>query len=287
MTETRRPGVAVSAIQLAWLGELGLDRRLIAQLAQEPAPQAPVPQQAPPAPVSAQGVAEAPQRAKAPPQAPLRQPASAPFTPAQRPAAPQPPASPAHIPQDWEALQAHLASCQGCGLHAARATVVPGAGATQAVDWLVVGEAPGDHDDRTGLPFQGKAGELLQAMLAAAGLAADGSVFYTNLIKCRPRGNRRPSPDEIAACLPYLRRQITLLRPARILLLGRLATQVLLGGETPFEQRRGQAHELLDEASRRVPTAVTYHPASLLSRPQYKLGAWRDLLLARALDKAP
>lgn len=182
----------------------------------------------------------------------------------------------------WPMLKARIETCESCALHAGRHRAVPGAGATESVEWLVVGEAPGDRDDRLGEPFQGKAGELLHAMLSAAGIDPQGAVFYTNLIKCRPRSNRPPSPEEIAACLPYLHSQIELLEPRRILVLGRLAAQALLADGLPFEEQRGRIHAFHAKSGVAIPMVVTYHPASLLSQPRHKAASWRDLNLARS-----
>jgi DNA polymerase len=186
------------------------------------------------------------------------------------------------LPHDLASLEAVIAICQACPLHSGRSQTVFGSGATESVTWMIIGEAPGEQDDRVGLPFQGSAGVLLHAMLAAVGLKPDASVFFTNLVKCRPLGNRPPEPDEIAACLPYLRRQIALLNPRRILTLGRLAAQTLLNDESDFEQLRGRVHGLRSETGAEIPLVATYHPAFLLSRPQYKANAWHDLNLARA-----
>ncbi|HEY9459428.1 MAG TPA: uracil-DNA glycosylase [Paralcaligenes sp.] len=184
------------------------------------------------------------------------------------------------LPHDLESLRSLVAICEACPLYAGRSRTVFGSGATESLQWMIIGEAPGDSDDRAGLPFQGAAGTLLHAMLAAVGVRADSSVFFTNLVKCRPLGNRPPGPAEIAACLPYLRRQIALLNPRRILTLGRLAAQTLLNDDSDFEQLRGCVHELLSESGAKIPLVATYHPAYLLSRPQYKAGAWSDLILA-------
>jgi len=183
---------------------------------------------------------------------------------------------------EWKALEATIQTCEACGLHAGRHGAVPGAGATQTVDWLVVGEAPGGRDDGLGRPFQGPAGDLLHTMLAAADIEPGKKVFYTNLVKCRPRSNRPPTPEEIAACLPHLHSQIALLRPRGILALGRLAAQALLGEAASFEQYRGRAHAF-QSGGFDIPVVVTYHPASLLSRPRHKAASWRDLNLARTL----
>ncbi|OWT56924.1 uracil-DNA glycosylase [Candidimonas nitroreducens] len=200
------------------------------------------------------------------------------------PERPPRPAQPvAEVAQEWGALQAQVAACEACGLCAKRRQAVFGAGAVQAPRWLVVGEAPGEQDDRHGEPFQGRAGMLLQAMLRATGVVPNQPVYYTNIVKCRPVGNRTPRPEEIQACLPYLRRQIALLAPAGIVALGRVAAQALLDTEADFESLRGQVHRVRKEDGGEVPLVVTYHPALLLSRPQHKAGAWRDLNLLRAV----
>lgn len=186
------------------------------------------------------------------------------------------------IPLDWTELQASVESCRACDLSVGRSHAVFGVGAAQAVQWMVVGEAPGDLDDRAGLPFQGATGELLRAMLGSVGVLSDAQVFFTNLVKCRPLGNRPPKPQEIAACLPYLQRQFAVLRPQRILVLGRLAAQALLGTDADLESLRGHVHPYRTDAGLQIPLVVTYHPVSLLSRPQHKAGAWHDLNLALA-----
>jgi len=202
--------------------------------------------------------------------------------PAPVPSSPGAVAIPAGGSSDWHTLEAAIQTCEACGLHAGRQAAVPGAGATESVDWLVVGEAPGGRDDGLGQPFQGKAGDLLHAMLAAAGIEPAQRVFYTNLVKCRPRSNRPPTPEEIAACLPHLRRQAELLQPRGILALGRLAAQALLGEAASFEHYRGRVHAF-QSGGRDIPVVVTYHPASLLSRPRHKAAGWRDLNLARTV----
>ncbi|PLC54046.1 uracil-DNA glycosylase [Pollutimonas nitritireducens] len=186
------------------------------------------------------------------------------------------------IPQVWEDLQNFIAVCSACGLQAGRSQTVFGTGAVDAPEWLLVGEAPGEHDDKMGLPFQGRPGVLLQAMLSSIGVQ-ESQVFFTNLIKCRPLGNRTPRPEEIEACLPYLRRQISLLKPRRVLALGKLAAQALLGTDSELEALRGRVHHLSSQDGQIIPLVVTYHPAALLVRPQHKADAWQDLNLARAI----
>jgi DNA polymerase len=174
-------------------------------------------------------------------------------------------------------LQLQIASCTACGLHAERHLAVPGSGAAEAVQLMVIGEAPGAEDDRLGQPFRGMAGELLQAMLKAAGMTPESRVFYTQLVKCRPVANRPLAAEEVAACLGYLRRQIALTQPRQLLLLGRVAAQTLLG-ELPVEALRGRVHSY-EQDGMTIPAVVTFHPAALLSRPRHKASAWQDLSL--------
>jgi DNA polymerase len=176
---------------------------------------------------------------------------------------------------DWPALEAAIHSCNRCELAKSRTQAVPGVGDRHA-EWLFVGEAPGAHEDRLGEPFVGDAGKLLDAMLAAIGLARGDNVYIANVLKSRPPGNRDPKPDEVAACLPYLQRQIELIQPKLIVALGRFAAQNLLASDTPIGKLRGQVHRY-----RGVPLVVTYHPAYLLRNPLDKAKVWEDLLLAR------
>lgn len=190
-------------------------------------------------------------------------------------AAPTPSAASPIQTMDWQALDAAIKSCNRCDLARSRSQAVPGVGDRQA-EWLLVGEAPGANEDRLGEPFVGDAGKLLDAMLAAIGLARGNNVFIANVLKSRPPGNRDPKPDEVAACLPYLERQIELIQPKLIVALGRFAAQNLLARDTPIGQLRGQVHRY-----RGVPLIVTYHPAYLLRNPLDKAKVWEDLLLAR------
>jgi len=180
-------------------------------------------------------------------------------------------ADPANM--DWQALRACVAECQRCELHSTRTQTVFGVGNLTA-DWLVIGEAPGAEEDRRGEPFVGRAGQLLDAMLAAVGRSRE-SVFIANVLKCRPPNNRDPRADEADACRPYLARQIELLAPKLILAVGRIAAQQLLGVSTPIGKLRGRVHEAMG-----VQLVVTYHPAYLLRSPADKARAWEDLLLA-------
>lgn len=189
---------------------------------------------------------------------------------------------------DWDALQAAVADCRACGLCQTRTQTVFGTGSRQA-DWLVIGEAPGETEDRLGQPFVGQAGQLLDQMLAAVGRSRhagtdgapeqgpQGRVYITNVIKCRPPTNRNPAPEEIMRCQPWLQRQIALLQPRLILAMGRFAVQTLLHTDAPLGQLRGRVHDCAG-----VPLIATYHPAYLLRSPHDKAKAWEDLCLALA-----
>ncbi|WP_050814955.1 uracil-DNA glycosylase [Achromobacter arsenitoxydans] len=178
-----------------------------------------------------------------------------------------------------EQLGEQVLACAACGLCKGRRHAVAGQGA-QPTRWLVVGEAPGEQEDRQGLPFVGRSGQLLDAMLAAVGMSRERDVFITNVIKCRPPGNRNPKPEEIAACSPYLMRQIALLKPERILVLGRFAAQTLLGTDATIGSLRGRVHQLKTDEGEQIPVIVSYHPAYLLRSPSEKARAWQDLKLA-------
>lgn len=189
---------------------------------------------------------------------------------------------------DWPALQQAIAQCQACALGTQRRQAVPGMGDTQP-DWLIVGEAPGEEEDRQGLPFVGRSGQLLDKMLRAMGLSRTQGVYIANVIKCRPPLNRNPEPQEVAQCSPYLLRQIALLRPKIVLTMGRFAAQAVLGQggcyaaealhRLPLGQLRGRIHQAQFGALN-LPVVATYHPAYLLRSPAEKAKAWADLCLA-------
>ena len=176
----------------------------------------------------------------------------------------------------WDAVRARVAACTRCGLSATRTQTVFGVGSQQA-DWLIVGEAPGAEEDRRGEPFVGRAGQLLNSMLHAVGLARE-QVYIANVLKCRPPGNRDPSPTEAAECLPYLEQQIALLKPKIMLAVGRIAAQNLLHTDKTLGSLRQQVHRF---GAASVPLVVTYHPAYLLRTPADKRKAWEDLKFAR------
>jgi uracil-DNA glycosylase len=177
---------------------------------------------------------------------------------------------------DWSELRARVAACTRCALSATRTQTVFGVGNPHA-EWLIVGEAPGADEDRKGEPFVGRAGQLLNSMLRAVGLKRE-QVFIANVLKCRPPGNRDPSPGEAAECLPYLERQIALLQPKIMLAVGRIAAQNLLKTDKTLGSLRQQVHSF---GISRVPLVVTYHPGYLLRTPLDKRKTWEDLKFAR------
>ncbi len=242
---------------------------------------------------------------------------AAPLTkPIPRPVAPPPPAAPlitrsdsqtrslqalpvgiAEI--DWQGLKQAAAGCQACALchnrsHSVFAEGSPAANG-QTVDWLIVGDVPGDAEDASGLPFDGPARQLLVAMLQAMGLNSRGGqalpdgVVLVSALKCRGSSQRQTSAEEIAQCQPYLARQIALLRPRVILALGRVAAQAVLqtpadaptADSLPLGKLRGQVHQAHGSA-----VIVSYHPAFLLRSPADKARAWADLCLGMAQSKA-
>lgn len=179
---------------------------------------------------------------------------------------------------EWTTLQQEVESCQHCQLSNGRTRVVFGSGDSDA-DVMLIGEAPGAEEDRQGLPFVGKAGKLLDAMLFAIGLSRD-RVFICNVVKCRPPNNRNPQADEIKACASYLDAQIKHVNPRVILALGKVAAHRLLQTEAPVYKMREDS-QLLPGSN--TPVVVTYHPASLLRNPEQKAQSWQDLRKVRQL----
>jgi DNA polymerase len=174
----------------------------------------------------------------------------------------------------WPELKVMVRDCTACRLRAGCTQTVFGVGDEQA-DWLFVGEGPGADEDIKGEPFVGQAGKLLDSMLASIRLKRGDNVYIANIVKCRPPNNRTPAADEIATCIPYLRRQIALIRPKLIVALGKTAATSLLGRDAALGSLRGQLHDY-----RGIPLIVTYHPAYLLRSPLEKAKAWEDLCLA-------
>lgn len=176
---------------------------------------------------------------------------------------------------DWDALEAAVRDCRACRLCEARKQTVFGVGAREA-EWMIVGEGPGAEEDERGEPFVGQAGRLLDAMLDSVGLSRQNTVYIANAVKCRPPGNRTPQPDEMAACRPFLERQIALVAPRLLIAMGRPAAQTLLGGEPRISASRGKVFRYES-----VPVVVTYHPAYLLRNLPDKSKAWEDLCFAQ------
>lgn len=177
---------------------------------------------------------------------------------------------------DLASLREVAESCVRCPLHEERNSVVFGEG-SPAARLVCVGEAPGAEEDRTGRPFVGRAGELLDRLLLSAGFRRE-EVFICNVLKCRPPGNRDPREDEIDRCSPYLLRQIELIDPAVILAFGSFASRTLLGIRDSIRSMREREHEF-----RGYPLAVTYHPAALLRNPNWTRPTWEDLQKVRRM----
>ena len=171
---------------------------------------------------------------------------------------------------DWRQLYSHIENCQNCALYQGCTHKVPGQGDLRA-PLMLIGEGPGQHEDEQGLAFVGPAGQLLTQMLSAIRLPRD-RVYICNGVKCRPPHNRQPLPEEVQACLPYLRRQFLLVRPRVILLLGATAVSAVLGPEYRITRCHGQW------VSRKgVDIIATYHPSALLRDAGKKRPAWEDL----------
>ncbi len=193
---------------------------------------------------------------------------------------PIPGGDPETLPDEYDAVRELALGCTRCQLAEGRSQVVFSDGAPDA-RVMVVGEAPGANEDRTGLPFVGAAGKLLDLLLASVGLSRRSSVYICNVIKCRPPGNRNPRPDEIEACAPYLRKQIELVRPEAILAVGTFAAKLLSGHDRPLGRLRGEIYSYEG-----TPLIVTYHPAALLRNSGWTRATWEDLqLLRRLLDQ--
>lgn len=310
----------VNPLQRIWLREIGMERLWLrpapapsrptaetqvlvstpvlpaaAQISVAEAPIAPQPVAAV-APVAAVPAREAAPAAVAAPAEPVPGRAGIPTSILNRKGPPPPPAPtaeaeaalPPPVPvaeairnSTLEEMHDQVVACSACGLCKGRRNAVFGHGG-QPTRWLVVGEAPGEQEDRQGQPFVGRSGQLLDAMLSSVSMSRERDVFITNVIKCRPPGNRNPKPEEIAACSPYLMRQIALLKPERILVLGRFAAQTLLGTDATIGSLRGRIHQLKTDEGREIPVVVSYHPAYLLRSPSEKARAWQDLRLAVA-----
>ncbi len=173
-----------------------------------------------------------------------------------------------------------MSTCRQCALHQTRTRTVFGCGNPSA-EWMFIGEAPGANEDRLGQPFVGRAGQLLDKMIAALGMKRE-QVFIANLIKCRPPDNRDPAATEIAQCEPYLHQQVAQIQPKVIIALGRVSAQALLKSTAPLGKLRNQTHRY---GAADTPLIATYHPAYLLRSPPQKAQAWEDLWRAKMLIK--
>lgn len=279
MTDNRSSTLSLSALQVAWLAELGIEKPWL--------------------PATTPKAIDIVQRPVASPAAsPIASPAAAVVPAPNRPSkvvmsavaakvlpkAGHSPEQLAALP-DMAALTDAVQACQACGLCTARQQAVMGEGMTQPAI-MVVGEAPGEQDDRQGKPFVGRPGVLLDNMLAAIQSGRGHDAYVTTIIKCRPTGNRNPRPDEVAACQPYLMREIALQQPFTILALGRFAAQALLGSEEPLQNLRNHTHRI-EVGGREIPVVVSYNPSYLLSHPNEKAAAWKDLQRLKALCRAP
>lgn len=182
----------------------------------------------------------------------------------------------------WAELYEQVGACRKCRLCESRHNVVPGEGNPNA-DLMFIGEGPGQEEDRQGRPFVGRSGELLTRMIHAIGIERS-ETYICNVVKCRPPGNRNPAPAEVACCATYLRRQLLLVRPDVLLIMGRFAMQTLLGlgPDASIGSQRGRVHEVTigDFGTKAV---VSYHPSYLLRAPDEKAKAWEDLTLFRRL----
>lgn len=198
-----------------------------------------------------------------------------PFTPAPRAAGTRPAAAPADTFPGREARLREIADavlvCTNCRLHQGRTNGVPGVGVLDP-EVLVIGEGPGAEEDRQGIPFVGPAGQYLDKWLAAIDIYRDRNAYIANIVKCRPPNNRDPEPDEAAACMPYLKEQVELLRPKAILTVGRVALRFLTGETAGIGRVHGSLYDFHG-----LPLMPTYHPSGVLRNPEYRRPVWEDL----------
>jgi DNA polymerase len=216
---------------------------------------------------------------------PVQVPRRRPIEAAPAPAAEPPRIAPAGAAADPAAalaqLRAEIGDCRRCKLCERRTQVVFGEGSARP-RVMFVGEAPGEEEDRQGRPFVGKAGQLLTKIIENAMGFARADVYIANVNKCRPPGNREPEPDEVAACLPFLRRQIEILRPEVLVTLGKVATWNLLGATQSMSRLRGRV-----VSWNGIPVMPTWHPAYLLRNPAAKSETWADIRAVNRLLGLP
>jgi uracil-DNA glycosylase family 4 len=283
MTSPQTSAPQYSALQLAWLQELGIEKPWLPS-EQVAGKKVSVPElvamvDVPVSPVAAE-VAPVRPMAPRPSGAPSSR-AAASATPAPAPEIQVDTQALANGAGDMAALADIISACQACGLCRERQQAVTGEGVMQPAI-MVVGEAPGDYEDRQGRPFVDRPGLMLDNMLSAIQSSRSQNVYVSNIVKCRPPGNRNPKPPELAACKPYLMRQIELVRPFSILAVGR-AAQALLETDEPLEKLRQVTHSLV-VAGQKIPLIVTSHPVRLLNHPAEKAAVWQDLLLVKTVS---
>jgi len=182
----------------------------------------------------------------------------------------------------WEQLQNQITNCTLCDLHKTRTNTVFGVG-NHSADLLIIGEAPGATEDAKGEPFVGRAGMLLDSMLAAIGLHRS-DIFIANILKCRPPNNRDPSPREVELCTPYLQQQINFIKPKLIVAVGRIAAHFLLNTNEALGKMRGR---MFKYGEHKVPLMVTYHPAYLLRSPREKSKVYEDMVRVKSIVTPP
>jgi len=176
-----------------------------------------------------------------------------------------------------ERIASEIAVCRKCRLHETRTNTVPGEGVEGPLV-MCIGEGPGAEEDKTGKPFVGRAGQYLDKWLEAVELSRTENCFIGNVVKCRPPGNRDPLPEEIESCLPYLKRQLKIIRPKMILTLGRIATQILVNTQQGIGAMRGGTYEFM-----KIPVIPTYHPSGVLRNQEYRKPVWDDLRRLKSL----
>lgn len=273
MTSEQRPAPQYSPLQLAWLQELGIEK-----------PWLPAHQRMPMATESKKNLAAQPTA----PVRPKRQSGTVPAitnklgAPAPSPVLQLDTGAAAAVAIDLAALGETVSACQACGLCRERHQAVFGEGVMQPAI-MVIGEAPAEQEDRQGRPFVDRMGLMLDNMLTSIQSSRTSNVYLSNIVKCRPPGNRNPKPEELAACKPYLLRQIAIVQPFAILAVGKVAAQVLLETEEHLDTLRQITHTLM-VGERKIPLIVSHHPAKLLNHPADKALTWQDLQLVKTVS---
>jgi uracil-DNA glycosylase family 4 len=275
---------SITALQLTWLRELGVDKPWLPASTALPATKTSASPAQPEIPVTRQQLANTAEQRTALNRSTVKQPIKVQTRSESTFDASSAGGTQTEVANfaDLDELALSVARCENCGLCRERERPVVGNGlSTPRV--MVIGESPSEQDDRQGKAFVGRSGQLLGNMLKAIGEDIGGDVYLTNAIKCRPAGNRNPRDEEIRACRPFLFRQIELLNPRALFLLGRFAVSAVLGDSEDWQKLRGQSLEYFNAGGRRIPVIVSFHPAYLLTRPEVKRLAWEDLLSLRAL----